>query len=136
MTDTYCLFCGGNETHAKWCDLYTPAVTYRHTTPRRPGPAAHQARRTDPATSHQAAAAITAERLTKIQQLVVDQLRTHGPMTDEQLLQSIAVDTGRDFAPSTIKTRRSELVAAGVVVDTLEIRQTRFGRNAIVWALA
>jgi hypothetical protein len=136
MPDTYCLECGSNDTHLQWCTAHRPAVTYRHTTPRRPGPAAHQARRTDPATSHQAAAAITAERLTQVQQLVVDQLRTHGPMTDEQLLRSIAVDTGRDFAPSTIKTRRSELVAAGVVVDTSEIRQTRFGRNAIVWALA
>jgi hypothetical protein len=71
-----------------------------------------------------------------VQRLVIDQLRTHGPMTDEELLRSVAIDTGQDYPASTIKTRRSELVAAGVVVDTGETRPTRFGRAAIVWAKA
>lgn len=135
MPNRYCLQCGGvGSSHLQWCADHATEPVYRHTAP--PGPAAHQARRTDPATSHAAAAGITLERLTAVQRLVIDQLRTHGPMTDEELLRSVAIDTGKDYPASTIKTRRSELVAAGVVVDTGETRPTRFGRAAIVWAKA
>ena len=122
-----CLHCGSdNDAHMKWCDDYTPAPIYRHT----------KARNTDPHTSHAAAASVTQETLTQTQTLVLQTLQTHGPLTDEQLCMRIADDQQQPVSVSGVRTRRSELAAAGRVVDTGTRVPTRTGRQAIVWGLA
>ena len=122
-----CLHCGAdNDAHLKWCDDYTPAPIYRHT----------KARNTDPHTSHAAAASVTDETLTHTQTLVLQTLRAHGPLTDEQLCMRIADSEQAPVSVSGVRTRRSELAAAGRVVDTGRRVPTRTGRQAIVWGLA
>lgn len=87
------------------------------------------ARRSDPATSHEAARAITGS-LTAIQQEVLDFARRvgRGGFTDRQLEERF---NGR----STYRTRRSELTQAGLIVDSGHTRQLDTGRHAIVWVL-
>lgn len=123
-----CHTCGGENRHIRWCQDYKPEVVYKHTTPK--------ARNTDPATSHQAAATITRTAVTETQQRIIETLQTHGPLTDEQLCQRIAADLSKPVSVSGVRTRRSELVTDGRVIDTGQRQQTRSGRNAIVWGLA
>ena len=121
-----CLQCGkDNGAHVSWCDDFRPAPVYKHT----------RARNTDPETSHAAAASVTLETLTQTQALVLQMLQTHGPMTDEQLCMRIADDQQSPVSVSGVRTRRSELVAAGKIVDTGERVPTRTGRQAIVWGV-
>ena len=123
-----CHTCGGENRHIRWCQDYKPEVVYKYTTPR--------ARNTDPVTSHQAAATITRSAVTETQQRIIETLQTHGPLTDEQLCQRIAADLAKPVSVSGVRTRRSELVTDGRVIDTGQREQTRSGRNAIVWGLA
>ena len=121
-----CLQCGkDNGAHVSWCDDYRPAPVYKHT----------KARNTDPETSHAAAASVTLETLTQTQALVLQMLQTHGAMTDEQLCMRIADDQRSPVSVSGVRTRRSELVAAGKIVDTGQRVPTRTGRQAIVWGM-
>ena len=123
-----CHNCGGEDRHVAWCDQYRPEVIYTHTTPR--------ARNTDPTTSHQAAASVATDTLTRTQALILEALRAHGPLTDEQLCQRIADVERKPVSVSGIRTRRSELVTAGRVIDTGRRQPTLTGRSAIVWSLA
>ncbi len=123
-----CHNCGGEDRHIAWCDQYRPQVIYSNTTPR--------ARNTDPSTSHQAAATITRTTVTDTQRMILEALQAHGPLTDEQLCQRIAVDLSKPVSVSGIRTRRSELAADGRVIDTGDRQPTRAGRQAIVWGLA
>jgi len=123
-----CHNCGGEGRHIAWCDQYRPQVIYSNTTPR--------ARNTDPTTSHQAAASVATDTLTRTQALIVEALRAHGPLTDEQLCQRIADIERKPVSVSGIRTRRSELAADGRVTDTGDRQPTRAGRQAIVWGLA
>jgi len=121
-----CQECGQHPTEGcrNWCGNYHPTVIYHHTAPR--------ARNTDPATSHQAAATVT--NVTDTQQLILEAYKAHGPMTDEELCQQLAVTTQKPVSVSGIRTRRSELVEAGRVYNTTDTRLTATGRAAIVWA--
>ena len=56
-------------------------------------------------------------------------------MSDEQLCMRIADDQQSPVSVSGVRTRRSELVAAGKIVDTGERVPTRTGRQAIVWGV-
>jgi hypothetical protein len=86
-----------------------------------------RARASDPETSHDAAQSV--ERLTEKHEYMLALLRDVGPATDERLFQyAIAV-----MSESGARTRRSELVAMGLVRDSGKRRKTRSGRNAIVW---
>jgi len=123
-----CDYCGGNNRHLTWCGDYRPAPVYAHTAPK--------ARSSDPATSHAAAATVTTDTITDTQVAIVEVLRAHGPLTDEQLCQRIADQRIEPVSVSSIRTRRSELAAAGRVVDTGRRQPTRTGRSAIVWGLA
>ncbi len=123
-----CHNCGGENRHIAWCDQYRPEVIYTHTTPR--------ARNTDPSTSHQAAASVATDTVTRTQALILEALRAHGPLTDEQLCQRIAEVERKYLAVSGIRTRRSELVKAGRVVDTGDRQPMLSGRPAIVWGVA
>lgn len=122
---SFCLECGQHPADGcrNWCGNYTPTTVYRHQTPR--------ARNTDPATSHHAATAVA--NVTETQQAILEAYRAHGPMTDEELCQRLAVDTQRPVSVSGIRTRRAELVEAGTVHDTQTTRPTATGRAAIVW---
>jgi hypothetical protein len=85
------------------------------------------ARRTDIDTSHAAAASVV-DSLNRLQADVLDVFRMNGSMTDKTLN---ACFDGFDYAESTVRKRRSELTALGLIKDTGE----RDGRHA-VWALA
>ena len=78
---------------------------------------------------------MTTNTINRTQQLIIDTLRNEGPCTDEELCQHIAAATAQPVSVSGIRTRRSELVTAGIVVDTDTGRPTRTGRMAIVWGI-
>jgi predicted ArsR family transcriptional regulator len=86
------------------------------------------ARRTDPETSHAAAASLKAETLSAQRARVYDYLKQYGPMTDAMLVAGIL-----KMSPSGLRTRRSELVRMGLVEDTGRRERLRSGRKAIVW---
>lgn len=87
------------------------------------------ARRTDPWTSHEAAASV---KVRESQKLVLSLLR-QGPATDEELADR-AHAASAAISPSGLRTRRCELVVLGLAVDTGERRRTAAGRQTIVWA--
>lgn len=96
------------------------------------------ARNTDPDTSHAAAASVTRDTRTETQRALVRLLRRYGPMTDAELAERYYLATKGQPAcsPSGLRTRRSELVRDGFVVDTGKRRTLNSGRKAIVWGLA
>lgn len=94
--------------------------------------------RTDgPQTSALAAKSLSAGNLTQVQKAVYILLAKYGPMTDEQLIDRYR-EAGRSSqkvpsaSDSSIRTRRSELVEAGLVRAAGEAR-TRSGRLAQLW---
>lgn len=102
-------------------------------------PAEPRARRTDPATSHDAARSIKAAALRASQEAVLKFLRRHGPATDVELVEGYpewARALHPPQSPSGLRTRRHELVEAGAVVDTGDRAELPSGRKAIVWAAA
>ena len=125
---SYCLQCGEDRGHLRWCDDYRPQVIYSNTTPR--------ARTSDPETSHHAAGTVTQLAVTRTQNLILEALRGHGPLTDEELCFRLADAQAEAVSVSGVRTRRSELVTAGHVVDTGRRKPTRTGRTAIVWGIS
>jgi hypothetical protein len=91
--------------------------------------AAH-ARSTDPETSHDAADSV---RNIRASQIAVLALFMAGPATDEQLAERAKARRLR-ISPSGLRSRRSELVRMGMVVDTGERERTYSNRRTIVWA--
>lgn len=93
-----------------------------------------KARRTDPVTSHEAAASVG--DLTNAQQMILDALR-HGPGTDEEIYERLPHFAKRSRKPiisvSGARTRRRELVDAGLVEDSGQRKLTEAGRKTIVW---
>lgn len=91
------------------------------------------ARLTDPQTSHDAADSV--KNVTSTQSAILTLLTF--PMTDEDLIDSfyrMADNAGwKQASPSGIRSRRAELVAKGLVVDSGERAKLSTGRNAIVW---
>lgn len=63
---------------------------------------------------------------------VLDSIRHAGSagMTDDE------IQTELKMNPSTQRPRRIELVAAGLVYDSLHTRPTASGREAVVWVAA
>ncbi len=99
-----------------------------------------RARGTDPATSHAAAGSIGGEQLRASQQAVLVELSRHRQgLTDVELVEfyTLAAEIGRvpKQSPSGIRSRRHELVEAGLVVDTGMRIKLESGRNAVVWAV-
>lgn len=91
------------------------------------------ARHTDPQTSHEAAQSINPVALTATKQAILKALNR--PRTDVDLLSAYKSLHGAPVASeSGIRSRRAELVAAGLIVDTGERAKLPSGRNAIVWA--
>ena len=87
------------------------------------------ARLTDPTTSWDAAASIdNAVTLSQLQSLIINLMSTMVPLTDEQLHEEVERAFGRRFSPSTVRTRRSELQRAGLVVMVDKLGKTQSGR--------
>ncbi|QEA10828.1 hypothetical protein [Mycobacterium phage Weirdo19] len=100
-----------------------------------------RARTSDPETSHAAAGSLTPDRIRASQQAVLVELGRHRfGLTDHELVEAYtdAAEVGRVpmQSPSGIRSRRHELVDAGLVVDTGARIKLASGRNAIVWAVA
>jgi hypothetical protein len=109
-----------------------PQMTSRSLTARERGeepPEGPRARTTDPSTSHEAADSV--RKVSETQQLILDALKRHGPMCDEQILGALP-DTFY-VSESGARTRRAELVAQGLVEDSGKTFQLSTGRKAIVW---
>lgn len=94
------------------------------------------ARRSDPATSHQAAAGVT--NLGRTRDAILMILRSFGPANDEQIFKSYSVMFDRGFfiprsSPSGLRSRRSELVRLGLVEDSGKTAPTISGRLSTIW---
>jgi hypothetical protein len=101
-------------------------------TGRRPWRIQPVARRTDPETSHEAAASV--EDLTEKRRLVLTLLREIGPCTDEWLVFCYPqYFPEHRQSPSGIRTRRRELVDAGFARWTGEKVQGKTNRMMRVW---
>lgn len=100
-------------------------------------PVAPVARRTDPDTSHLAAASVP--RSTAAKEAVRDCLALYGPLADERLVhlygQTRRMHGWPAQSPSGIRTRRAELVADGIVVDTGDVTRLESGRLGRLWAV-
>lgn len=90
-----------------------------------------RARRTDPATSHAAAASVKSAAISELQGWILGALER--PLTDEELWNELA-GSHRGLTPSGVRTRRSELVDDGRVLDSGLKRPTKAGRPSIAWA--
>ena len=90
-----------------------------------------KARRSDPDTSQEAAQSVLA--MTDRRTAVLEMFSSCGPMTDEELLRRYRDDLPPQSA-SGLRTRRSELVRMGELMDTGKRRRMTTGRMAIVWA--
>jgi hypothetical protein len=88
------------------------------------------ARASDPATSHEAAQSV--RDLTEKQWGVLLILRWDGPATDEQIYAAFR-RRGWLISPSGCRTRRKELVEAGLVEDSGRRGVTESGRSTVVW---
>jgi hypothetical protein len=83
-----------------------------------------------PATSYAAAASVT--RISAAQNMLLVILRGLGPMTDEQL-HSAMLGNAFTISPSGCRTRRKELVDAGLVVASPRLGRTKGGRVCTIW---
>jgi hypothetical protein len=89
-----------------------------------------KARNTDPQTSHDAAESV--KQVTTTQQYVLRALRR--PRNDAELIEAYrAYKTAPRASESGIRSRRAELVDAGLVRDSGRRVKTLSGRNSIVW---
>ena len=90
-----------------------------------------RARAGDPDTSHDAARSLDAATVRASQEAVLTFLRERGPMTDYELVRRY--DREPRQSESGLRTRRSELTAAGLVLDTGSRVRLPSRRYAIVW---
>lgn len=90
-----------------------------------------RARNTDPKTSHDAADKVADVSLT--QSFILQALKR--PRTDTELVEVYRkLKRAPRASESGIRSRRAELVAKGLVVDSGNRGLTEFNRQAIVWA--
>lgn len=91
-----------------------------------------RARTTDPETSHEAADSVKNLRAQQFKVLLLFGAFPEGKATDTDLLYR-AKEVGLQISDSGLRTRRSELVRRGLVVDTGEKDFTPSGRRTRVW---
>lgn len=96
------------------------------------------ARNTDPQTSHDAPG--SKEQRQTVRDAVLKIFEHYQHLTDEELVSVYIADRAvlgfPSSSPSGIRTRRSELVAQGLIELDGRIRITQSGRRALVWKLA
>lgn len=96
-----------------------------------------RARRSDPRTSHEAAASVRG--ITATHRRILTLMEMFGPLTDDEIAaryRSEAKSMGwPPVSPSGLRTRRAELVDLGRVLDTRRTKATISGRRTTVWAL-
>ena len=90
------------------------------------------ARRSDPQTSHAAAALVNRPESHRV---VFYLLTACGPSTDEWIART-AYTLMITISPSRLRTARCELQRAGLVRDTGRVATLRSGRSGVVWAVA
>ena len=92
------------------------------------------ARTNDPITSQEAGESIKYDTSKLIQKRVLSIFAEHKHLDDKSLLRFYIEKFDPDVSESTVRTRRHELVEAGLIENSgLKITQ-RNGRRAIVWA--
>lgn len=93
-------------------------------------------RRTDPETSREAALSLDEAKVTKLMKTIYNLLSVEA-MYDEKLIREYLMLAGKygwDLAsPSGIRTRRSDLVKLGWVIDSGDRAVLPSGRKSIVW---
>lgn len=87
------------------------------------------ARTTDPETSHEAANSVT--NISPLKREILQRLMT--PMTDADLIRTLKIYSDLIVTDSGVRSRRAELVQAGLVKDTGARVKLETGRSAIVW---
>ncbi len=94
------------------------------------------ARVDDPETSWQAARSVggVTEKRAAVLMLLRDLTKFEGGATDALMLWAYRARNYPPQSDSGLRTRRSELVALGLVQDTGERTRLPSGRQAIVWA--
>lgn len=96
------------------------------------------ARISDPETSHEAAKSVS--KLKDMYDTMLIAFESLGPMNDEQLIKLWKVGVRelgwREASESGIRSRRSELVAQGKIIDSGTRLKMSSGRMSIVWRLA
>ncbi len=85
----------------------------------------------DPVTSYEAAASVSG--LAGSYAIILYLFREYGPMNDEALIRAWRYENKKYASDSGIRSRRSELVATGKIIDTGERVKMTSGRNSIVW---
>lgn len=98
-------------------------------------------RERDPEASWEAAARQTTQKVELIRSTICTLLGTHGPMTDEQLVDRFEAyawlnPSVPNVTPQSIRTRRKALNVEGLVRDTGNRGRTRTGNTATIWAVA
>lgn len=96
-------------------------------------PAHTRSRAGDPATSRAAARSLDPDRLGPVYRRILTILRGSEGLTDEDLHGRW---TGPIVSMSGLRTRRAELVDAGLVRDSGRREKLRSGRQGIVWVVA
>ena len=91
-------------------------------------------RTVDPTTSHNAEKSVTG--LAESYQIILGLLRAYGSMNDESLINRWRATQGKKASDSGIRSRRSELAATGLVVDTGDRVKMDSGRMSILWDIA
>ena len=131
MQTQTCLFCGGDSSepgHLLVCDgrqgVIEQAIAIADVEPE------NYARRTDPPTAHAAAASVREQTIRALHRLIADILTTAGPLSDSDILIQLH-DRDVLATPSGARTRRSELVHAGLVIDSGQRGTTPTGRRTI-----
>lgn len=89
-----------------------------------------RARAGDPSTSHEAAASVRESSSQSVRDEILRVLRAYGPLSDEQISYQVI---GVKSSPSGLRTRRSELVKAGLVEMHKSTGRTFAGRRCMVW---
>lgn len=97
-------------------------------------PARAKVRRHDPGTSWEAATMQSPEKSQRLYRAIYRLLMALGPMTDDELRESMDARGFEYSAAESVTKRRGELRDAGWVIATDERRRSQDGGTMIVWA--
>ena len=122
---SYCVDCGGDDRHLRWCPSTAPRpIDWTEPRPR--------ARRSDPATSHAAAASVV--NLSDTKRRILDLVALE-PSTDFEIRDRWDSSGFPTISDSGLRTRRSELVDDGLLIDSGSTRPGPSGRAYVVWTV-